>query len=126
VRRRLRESSVIALTVLLVLTGAALSYSLTLPGGTRHANAGVALIARNVPRVTGYQMNGCRVAPKVETCHIRFSIRALSGGTIICRRLVRVRSITAPGRMKRPTVLVSSFPGHIACIRELPRRTRGG
>jgi len=120
-----------ALVALLALTGIALGYNLTLPGGRRHAGASVALIARAVPRAKGYRVTKCRpVAGTRLRCQYQLFIRALSGGTITCTARVQVRAAVVParrrGKLVRRTSLVSSFPGRPRCVRKASGRTRSG
>ena len=128
--RRYRLTAVV-LGVLLALTGIALGYNLTLPGGRRHASASVALVARALPRANGYRVTKCRpVAGNWLRCQYQVFIRALSGGTIICTARVQVRAAVLPvrrrGKLVRRTSLLSGFPGRPRCARERPGLARGG
>jgi hypothetical protein len=122
---RLARSRLLALAlgVCLALAGVALGYNLTLSSARRHAASSVALIARYVPRTTGYRLSGCkRYHGRQVRCTYQLFIRALSGGTITCTSQIVVGTATvrvAHGRRAHRVVQpVSSFPVTPTCVRK--------
>lgn len=116
-----------ALAVFFALAGIALGYNLTLSGSRRHAKSSIALIAKMVPRVSGYRLEHCRrLHGSRFRCTFRLTVRALSGGTITCHARIQVRMVTTTihrgHRRLRRQIPLSTYPGRPTCV----RNPRGG
>lgn len=125
-RRGRRRLLALTLSVFLALGGVALGYNLTLSTGRRDAASGVALIARMVPRTSGYRLQRCRRTHGGVGCTFQLKIRALSGGTITCTAKIQVTLAETKFRRGRRTLRerapISTFPGKPVCVRRpLPK-----
>ena len=115
--------ALLAVCVLLAFAGIAVGYNLTVSAGRRQAAVSVKFMTHFVPRATGYRLGRCVAAGRGRVrCPYSISIRALSGGAIVCTSTVFV---TEPkhgsgNRKRAPALPISTFAKKISCVRRAP------